>query len=86
MDHKCQLVAYALLVEENFETIVKRGFVNYLPETLILQFEITPSMKSYVKRVLGHIKRIIEDEELPPIRVAEQKCGGGCGHKQVCRL
>jgi len=84
MDHKYQLVAYALLIEENFGTIVKRGFVNYIPETLILQFEITPTMKSHVKRVIGHIKRIIKDEELPPIRVAKQKCGGGCGHRQIC--
>jgi len=85
MDHKYQLVAYALLVEESFGTVVKRGFVNYIPEALILQFEITPMMKSYVKRVLGHIQRIIKDEELPPIRVARQKCMGGCGHKQVCK-
>jgi CRISPR-associated exonuclease Cas4 len=85
MDHKYQLVGYALLIEENFETVVKRGFVNYIPETLILQIEITPTMKSYVKRVLGHIKRIIKDEELPPIRVAKQKCAGGCGHKQTCQ-
>jgi CRISPR-associated exonuclease Cas4 len=85
MDHKYQLVGYALLVEENFKTVVKRGFVNYLPEELILQLEITPTMKSYVKRVLGHIKRIIKEEELPPIRVAKQKCTGGCGHKQTCQ-
>ncbi len=85
MDHKYQLVAYALLIEENFGTIVKRGFVNYLPETLILQFEITPTMKSHVKRVLGHIKRIIQDEELPPIHVTKHKCQGGCGHKQTCQ-
>ena len=85
MDHKYQLVAYALLVEENFDTVVKRGFVNYIPETLILRLEITPTMKSYVKRVLGHIKRIIKEEELPPIRVAKQKCTGGCGHKQTCQ-
>ena len=85
MDHKYQLVGYALLVEENLETIVKRGFVNYIPEGLILQTEITPTMKSYVRRVLGHIKRIIKDEELPPIRVAKQKCTGGCGHKQTCQ-
>ena len=85
MDHKYQLVGYALLVEENFGTVVKRGFVNYIPETLILQMEITPTMKSYVKRVLGHIKRIIKDEELPPIRVAKRKCTGGCGHKQTCQ-
>jgi CRISPR-associated exonuclease Cas4 len=37
MDHKYQLVAYALLVEENFGTVVKRGFVNYLPEKLVFQ-------------------------------------------------
>ena len=84
MDHRYQLVAYALLVEENFDTVVKRGFVNYIPEALILQLEVTPTMKSYVKRVLGHIKRIIKDEDLPPIRVAKQKCTGGCGHKQTC--
>ncbi|MGC8896597.1 MAG: CRISPR-associated protein Cas4 [Candidatus Bathyarchaeia archaeon] len=84
MDHKYQLVAYALLVEENFGTVVRRGFVNYIPEKLILKFEITRSMKSYVKRVVGHIKRIIREEKLPPIRVAQNKCQGGCGHKQTC--
>ena len=84
MDHKYQLVAYALLVEENFNRVVKRGFVNYIPEQLILKFEITPTMKSYVKRVVGHIKRIIREERLPPIRVAKNKCQGGCGHKQTC--
>jgi CRISPR-associated exonuclease Cas4 len=86
MDHKYQLVAYALLVEENFfDAIVKRGFVNYIPEKLILHFEITPTMKSYVKRVIGHIKKIIKEETLPPIRVAKNKCQGGCGHKQTCQ-
>ncbi|MEM2129829.1 MAG: CRISPR-associated protein Cas4 [Candidatus Bathyarchaeia archaeon] len=85
MDHRYQLVAYALLIEECFGTVVKRGFVNYIPEELILRVEITPSMKSYVKRILGHIKRIIRDEELPPIRVGRHKCQGGCGHKQTCQ-
>src|SRR3972149_9747665 len=85
MDHKYQLVAYALLIEETFGAVVKRGVVNYIPETLLLQFELTPTMKSHVKRVLGHIKRIIQDEELPPIRVAKHKCQGGCGHKQTCQ-
>jgi CRISPR-associated exonuclease Cas4 len=85
IDHKYQLVAYALLVEENFDTVVRRGFVNYIPETSILRLEITPTMKSYVKHVLGHIKRIVKEEELPPIQVAKQKCAGGCGHKQICQ-
>jgi CRISPR-associated exonuclease Cas4 len=86
MQHKYQLVGYALLVEDHFKTVARRGFVNYIPESLILQFEITPTMKSYVKRILGHIRRIIRDEKLPPIRVAKHKCAGGCGHKQTCQL
>jgi len=85
MDHKYQLVAYALLIEENFGTVVKRGFINYIPEASILELEITPTMKAYVKRVLGHIKRIIGEGQLPPIRVSESKCTGGCGHKQTCQ-
>ena len=85
MQHKYQLVGYALLIEDNFDTVVKRAFVDYIPEGLILQFEITPTMKIFVKRVLGHIRRIIKDEELPPIRVAKYKCAGGCGHKQICQ-
>ena len=85
MDHKYQLVAYALLIEEAFDTTVKRGFINYIPEDLILDVQITPSMKAHVKRILGHIKRIIREEQLPPIRVAENKCTGGCGHKQTCQ-
>jgi CRISPR/Cas system-associated exonuclease Cas4 (RecB family) len=68
-----------------FDLIIKSGIVNYLPEALIQQFEITPTMKTHVKRVLGHIKRIIQTEELPPIRVASYKCQGGCGHKQTCQ-
>ncbi len=85
MDHKYQLVAYALLVEERYNTIVKRMFVNYIPEKLILEVEITPTMKTHVKRVIGHIKRIISDEKLPPIRVAKHKCTGGCGYRTLCK-
>ncbi|MEM3736992.1 MAG: CRISPR-associated protein Cas4 [Candidatus Bathyarchaeia archaeon] len=85
IDHKYQLVTYALLVEENFDTVVRWGFVNYIPERLILKLEVTPTMKSYVKKVIEHIKRIIKEERLPPIRVAKNKCQGGCGHKQTCQ-
>ncbi|MGZ5222050.1 MAG: CRISPR-associated protein Cas4, partial [Chitinophagaceae bacterium] len=32
MDHKYQLVAYALLIEESFGTVVKQGIVKYFPK------------------------------------------------------
>ena len=84
-DHKYQLAAYALLIDEVFNTTVKRGFINYMPEKLIVKLEITRTVKTHVKRALGHIKRIIQEEKLPPIRVSRQKCTGGCGYKQICQ-
>ena len=85
MDHRYQLVAYALLIEDQFGECVKRGFINYIPEKLVIKVDIVPSMKVHVKRVLGHIKRIIREEKLPPIRVAKHKCTGGCGYKHICQ-
>jgi len=83
-DLKYQLVAYGLLVKESFGRGVRRSF-EYVPEALILQLEVTPIIKSYVKRVLWHIKRMLREEELPPIRVAKHKYAGGRGHKQICQ-
>jgi len=85
MDHKYQLTAYAMLIEENYQTQVRKGFINYIPEKHVIQLEITPIMKTHVKRVLGHIKSMIAQEKLPPIRVAKQKCAGGCGYRQICK-
>ena len=77
LDHKYQLVAYALLIDEVFDTCVKRGFINYIPEKMIRELKITYSMKVYVKRVLGAIKRIIREEKLPQRKVSKRKCGVG---------
>ncbi|MGC8849588.1 MAG: CRISPR-associated protein Cas4 [Candidatus Bathyarchaeia archaeon] len=84
MDHKYQLTAYALLIEENYGTVVKRGFIDYVVEGRALRLEITPTMKSHIKRMLGHIKRIETGEQLPPRRVSGRKCTGGCGYKWIC--
>lgn len=85
MDHKYQIVAYALLIEDCFRRCVKRGFINYIPEETIVKVDLTPSIKAYVTRVLGHIKQIIKEEKLPPVKVAKQKCTGGCGYLEICQ-
>ena len=83
-DHKYQLVAYALLIDENYKTNVKRGFINYIPEEEIIGLEITETMKTHVKRIIGNINRILQEEKIPKIRVARNKCTGGCGYKYLC--
>jgi len=83
-DHKYQLVAYALMIDEGLDTLVRRGYVNYVPEKCVVRVDITPMMKSYVRRIVGHMWRMIEEGSLPPIRVSRAKCSGGCGYKWIC--
>ena len=84
-DHKYQLTAYALLIDENFKTQVKRGFINYIPEEKVVRLQITEAMKTHTKRILQNIKKIIYQEKLPKIRVSRAKCTGGCGYKYICQ-
>lgn len=84
MDHKYQLAAYALLIEDSFKRLVKRGFINYVPEKEIIKIEISPAMKVHVKRVIGHIKKIVSEEKPPLKRATARKCTGGCGYKHLC--
>lgn len=86
MDHKYQLTAYALLVEESYETVVRRGFITYMPEELTIALKIPPTIKIHVRRILSHINEIITREELPLRRISGRRCTGGCGYKQVCQL
>lgn len=83
-DHKYQLVAYALLIDENYKTKVKRGYINYIPEEKIIKIDITPTMKTYIKRIISRIIKIISEEKMPKINVAKNKCTGGCGFKYIC--
>jgi len=83
-DHKYQLVAYALLIDENYQTTVKRGFINYLQEEKIIKIDITPTMKTHTKRVITQINKIIKEEKIPKISVPKNKCTGGCGFRYLC--
>ncbi|MCX8176075.1 MAG: CRISPR-associated protein Cas4 [Candidatus Bathyarchaeota archaeon] len=84
IDHKYQLAAYALLIEENYNTIVKKGYINYTTEKLTTKVDITPTIKTHIKRILTQIEEIIKKEKPPLIRVVKEKCTGGCGYKWIC--
>jgi len=61
MGRKYQLVAYAFLLDENYGVQVRRGFVNYITEQKTVFLDITPTMKTYVKRVVSHLRTRIGD-------------------------
>lgn len=84
-DHKYQLAAYALLIEENYGSVVKRGFIFYEGDGTALEIRITPAMKAYLRRTIGRIREALAKGEPPPIRVPKAKCSGGCGLKWICQ-
>ena len=84
LDHKYQLTAYALLVEETHNTTVKRGIVNYVSEDLVIPCEISDGMKKYVRRIVVEVNRLVSDQALPPVSVPAKRCHGGCGYQWIC--
>jgi len=83
-DHKLQLAAYALLVEENFGRDVKRGFVYYRVDGKILEVFLSGRLKEFVERIIEEIHKIILDEKAPPVKVTEARCMN-CGFRRYCK-
>ncbi|MDY6966363.1 MAG: CRISPR-associated protein Cas4 [Halobacteriota archaeon] len=79
---RLQLTAYALLVEEEFGAVVRRGFVEYTREADIREAEI----KSYDRRkVLSIVERIekIKDGRLPD-RIENKNICENCSFSDIC--
>ena len=84
IDHKFQLTAYALLIEEQYSTVVHRGFIYYIPQEKAIEVRITQAMKNYLKRTIMAIQNIVEKEEEPLEMVPASRCTGGCGYLWIC--
>jgi CRISPR-associated exonuclease Cas4 len=70
---KMQLVAYAVLVEENFRCVVKKVLV-YLTETNDwVEVSIFPEDREALKRIIKKIEGIILNERYPPA-TKSKKC------------
>lgn len=55
---RVQLAAYAMLIEEEFETTVKRGFVEYIRTAEFRESQIRRKDKALALQILKRIKRI----------------------------
>lgn len=55
---RVQLAAYALLIEDTFETAVKRGFVEYIRAAECRELQIRKKHRALALQVLKQVKRI----------------------------
>jgi CRISPR-associated exonuclease Cas4 len=83
LNHKYQLVAYALLVEEHFGCVVRRGLLHLIPAKEVIEYPVTPNMRRHVIRTLAVMRRILASERMPPPPANLGKCTD-CEYRKFC--
>lgn len=78
-----EVIANGLLIEQEFDTYITVGYVDYLKigerRAVIID---TDARKSFFK-VLTSINRIVEDGEIPNVKSNVKKCKN-CEYKELC--
>ncbi|WP_238318265.1 CRISPR-associated protein Cas4 [Methanocaldococcus villosus] len=85
--HKYQSILYGLLIKENFNAKVNRGFVVYVRSGNLVK-EITFNQKDINNAIkfVDLIFDIIENEEFPiDIKVNKKNCVGYCYRNLCCK-
>ena len=82
-NHRIQIAAYSMLLEEHFKKPIKEGFVYYLDSKEKRHISINPFMKEEVKQIVDKILELLESKSLPDFCDNENKCKK-CGLRQTC--
>lgn len=83
LNHKYQVAAYAMLLEDKYNTIVRFGFVYLNLRNEVIPVEITPGMRQYVRQILTKINRIINEQVMPEAPRRENRCTD-CEFRKFC--
>lgn len=81
--HKAQIIAYALLIEDNFNTTVKRGLIYYSRSKKFSNIIITESDKRLIKNYIVKIYEIYK-ERIPKDSQNSTQCKD-CGYNRYCQ-
>jgi len=81
--HKIQLVAYALLLEERFNTEIKEGFVRYLDSDEKRPIVLNPFARLEVKKLIKTVNQLLSSNKIPDFVKNQNKCIT-CGLKEDC--
>lgn len=83
LHHRYQLAAYALLVEDSLNTVVRTGYVYMLGGDEVFQYEISESKKRHVKQMVARIGKLIEMEAIPNPTPHRDRCSN-CEFRLYC--
>jgi CRISPR-associated exonuclease Cas4 len=73
--HAVQLCAYALLLEEHFQTVVvQRAFVYFIGKRAVSPVTIDAALRQQTTDALRHVQQMIRYEHMPPPVKERAKC------------
>ena len=82
-NHRVQLAAYALLVEEAFKLAVPEGFIYLVPRKEVVAVPIEESDRAAVRSMLAEIRRGIAREQMPEPTPVRARCVT-CEYQNYC--
>lgn len=82
-NHRIQLCAYALLVEEAMQRSVPCGFIYRIPREDVLKVDIIAELRAHTERLIEEIRRMIETERMPPPTSVRARCVD-CEYRNYC--
>ena len=82
-ENAIELVAYAILIEEEFDTEVYVGFVNYEKIGDKRPVIMDVNLRKGLFEVIREVKEITENKKLPKIRKNVKKCEN-CEYNEIC--
>jgi CRISPR-associated exonuclease Cas4 len=80
---KRQLAAYSLMLEENWGTPVRRGFIYSLPTRRAEEVTIRPRLRADVRETVAAMRRMIEGETMPAPPKRRRACVD-CEFRRFC--
>lgn len=83
LNHKYQLAAYTLLVEDVFGVPVRTGFLYLVPGKRIYPVDITPNVRRHLFKIMGGIREIVLKGVMPAKNRIPGRCND-CEFRQYC--
>ncbi|MBZ4687471.1 MAG: CRISPR-associated protein Cas4 [Clostridiales bacterium] len=83
LNHKYQVIAYAMLLEEIYRKPVRYGFLYFIPREIIYEVAVTPNARKFVLEIMEKIRNIIKNESMPPPPRKSRRCTD-CEFRKWC--
>lgn len=81
--HRIQIAAYAMLLEEKYNTKIKEGFIYYLDAKETRHIAINPFMKEEIVALVRDVQNLLKNHAPPEYSENKNKCAN-CGLRQTC--